>query len=187
MIVMKDLPDNLKNNVRDVMLYDILIAFNDFTLQAFDGVKGLPVSVTTDPILTQDYDKQDSFFKDQGLKAYKFLKQGTDHVTILGYFENYKDLKTALESPFVYERTEFKWYRSSGRPPKKNSVKNSARSSQKRSKKDSGAQGSPKSSSKPGSSRFVKCNPPSKNKNKKMNNSSLDKADILKLVLSLLS
>ncbi|GBC05951.1 hypothetical protein RclHR1_06520007 [Rhizophagus clarus] len=255
MIVMKDLPDNLKNNVRDVMLYDVpvewspetilthltiwgqvalmsiksqrkyctvrlKIAFNDFTLQAFDGgkwchrlhnlevrwfpgrwtlkqrhnrstftakVEGLPVSVTTDPILTQDYDKRDSFFKDQGLKAYKFLKQGTDRVTMLGYFENYEDLKTALESPFVYERTEFKWYRSSGRPPKKNSVKNSARSSQKRSIKDSGAQGSPKSSSKPGSSRSVKRNPPSKNKNKKTHNSSLDKADILKLVLSLLS
>ncbi|GET01213.1 hypothetical protein GLOIN_2v1765605 [Rhizophagus clarus] len=222
MIVMKDLPDNLKNNVRDVMLYDVpvewspetiltrlttwgqvalmsiksqqkyctvrlKIAFNDFTLQAFDEVEGLPVSVTTDPILTQDYDKRDSFFKDQGLKVYKFLKQGTDRVTMLGYFKNYEDLKTALESPFVYERTEFKWYRSSGRPPKKNSVKNSVRSSQKRSKKDSGAQGSPKSSSKPGSSRSVKRNPPSKNKNKKTNNSSLDKADILKLVLSLLS
>ncbi|GBB84334.1 hypothetical protein RclHR1_10960003 [Rhizophagus clarus] len=74
MIVMKDIPDNLKNNVRDVMLYDVLaewspetllihlttwgqvasisikaqhkyctvrlkIAFNDFTLQAFDGGK----------------------------------------------------------------------------------------------------------------------------------------------------
>ncbi|GBB95419.1 hypothetical protein RclHR1_02530014 [Rhizophagus clarus] len=203
MIVMKDLPDNLKNNVRDVMLYDILVEWFPETIlthlttwgqvalihnrSTFTAkVKGLPVSVTTDPILTQDYDKQDSFFKDQGLKAYKFLKQGTDHVTILGYFENYKDLKTALESPFVYERTEFKWYRSSGRPPKKNSVKNSARSSQKRSIKDSGAQGSPKSSSKPGSSRSVKRNPPSKNKNKKTHNSSLDKADILKLVLSLL-
>ncbi|GBB84818.1 hypothetical protein RclHR1_01140007 [Rhizophagus clarus] len=255
MIIMKDLPDNLKNNVRDVMLYDIpvewspktilthlttwgqvtlmsiksqrkyctvrlKIAFNNFTLQAFDRgkwyhrlhnlevrwfpgrwtlkqrhnrstftakVEGLPVSVATDPILIQDYDKRDSFFKDQGLKAYKFLKQGTDHVTMLGYFENYEDLKTALESPFVYERIEFKWYRTSGRPPKKNSGKNSARSSQKCSNKDSGAQGSPKSSSKPDSSCSVKRNPPSKNKNKKTNNLSLDKTEILKLVLSLLS
>ncbi|GBB93099.1 hypothetical protein RclHR1_00700004 [Rhizophagus clarus] len=162
------------------------IAFNDFTLQAFDG-EGLPVSVTTDPILTQNYDKRDSFFKDQGLKAYKFLKQGTDCVTMLGYFENYEDLKTALESPFVYKRTEFKWYCTSGHPPKKNSVKNSAQSSQKRSKKDSGAQGSPKSSSKQGLSRSVKCNPLSKNKKQKKANSSLDKADILKLVLALLN
>ncbi|GBB84333.1 hypothetical protein RclHR1_10960002 [Rhizophagus clarus] len=106
---------------------------------------------------------------------------------MLGYFENYEDLKVALESLFVYERTEFKWYRSSSHLPKKNSVQNLARSSQKCSKKNSGAQGSPKSSSKPGSSRFMKRNPPSKNKNKKTNNSSLDKADILKLVLSLLS
>ncbi|GBC02516.1 hypothetical protein RclHR1_04660009 [Rhizophagus clarus] len=150
-------------------------------------VEGLPVSVTTDPLLTQDYDKRDSFFKDQGLKAYKFLKQGTDRVTLLGYFENYEDLKTVLESPFVYERTEFKWYRTSGCPPKKNSGKNSARSSQKRSKKDSGAEGSPQSSSKPGSSHSVKRNLPSKNKKQKTTNPTLDKADILKLVLALLN
>ncbi|GBC05467.1 hypothetical protein RclHR1_06240003 [Rhizophagus clarus] len=150
-------------------------------------VEGLPVSVTTDPLLIQDYDKRDSFFKDQGLKAYKFLKQGTDRVTLLGYFENYKDLKMALESPFVYERTEFKWYRTSDRPPKKNSGKNSAWSSQKRSKKDSEAQGLFKSSSKPGSSRSVNHNPQSKNKKQKTANSTLDKADILKLVLALLN
>ncbi|GBB88553.1 hypothetical protein RclHR1_01510004 [Rhizophagus clarus] len=67
---------------------------------------------------------------------------------------------TTLKIPFVYERTEFKWHRTSGHPLKKNSGKNSARSSQKHSKKDSGAQGSPKSSSKPGSSCSVKRNPP---------------------------
>ncbi|GET02558.1 hypothetical protein RCL_jg13721.t1 [Rhizophagus clarus] len=83
------------------------IAFNDFTLQAFDG-----------------------------------------------------ESKDGTRIPFVYERTEFKWHRTSGHPLKKNSGKNSARSSQKHSKKDSGAQGSPKSSSKPGSSCSVKRNPP---------------------------
>ncbi|GBB97859.1 hypothetical protein RclHR1_30900001 [Rhizophagus clarus] len=146
LIVMKDIPDNLKNNVKDIMLYDVPVEWSPETILThlttwgqvalmsikpqqkylrwfserwtlkqrhnwstfIAKVEGLPVSVTTDPILIQDYDKRDSFFKDQGLKAYKFLKQGTDHVTMLGYFENYEDLKMALESPFVYETTEFK-------------------------------------------------------------------------------
>ncbi|GBB98895.1 hypothetical protein RclHR1_33560001 [Rhizophagus clarus] len=136
-----------------------------------------------DPLLTQDYDKRDSFFKDQGLKAYKFLKQGTNRMTLLGYFENYEDLKMALESSFVYKRTEFKWYRTSGHPSKKNSEKNLARSSQKRFKKDSGVQGSPKSSSKPGSSCSVKRNPHPRTRSRRQ----LTPADILKLVLALLN
>ncbi|GBB86998.1 hypothetical protein RclHR1_13450004 [Rhizophagus clarus] len=159
-IVMQEFPVHLKNSIRDVtfnvnqktteiLTVRVKIAFNQFTLQAFDGrrwchwlhnlevrwfsgrwmlkqrmnhsifsakVDGLPVSVTTDPLLVQDYDKCDSFFKDQGIRAYKFLKQGANQVTMLGFFETYEDLKTALESPFVYERTKYKWYHSSSCP-----------------------------------------------------------------------
>ncbi|GBB86084.1 hypothetical protein RclHR1_12530006 [Rhizophagus clarus] len=118
-----------------------------------------------DPILTQDYDKQDSF-KDQGLKPINSSSKNPP-LSMKELSSNGIDQAVVLPREFCKEF---------GKVISKNAPK-----------KDSGAQGSPKSSSKPGSSRFVKCNPPSKNKNKKMNNSSLDKADILKLVLSLLS
>ncbi|GBC08894.1 hypothetical protein RclHR1_08470005 [Rhizophagus clarus] len=150
--------------------------------------EGLPVSVTTDPQLTQDYDKRDSFFKDQGIRAYKFLKQGTDRVTMLGFFETYEDLKTALESPFIYERVEYRWYRSSGRPPKKKQrAAASAWSSSKRTDRDNGAQGSKSSSHKQGTPRQVPRTSPPKNKKQKTGSPSLDKADILKLLLALLA
>ncbi|GBC02116.1 hypothetical protein RclHR1_04460006 [Rhizophagus clarus] len=199
----------------------VKIAFNQFTLQAFDGgrwchrlnnlevrwfpgrwtlkqrlnqstfsakVDGLPVSVISDPLLVQDYNKRDSFFKDQGIRAYKFLKQGADRVTMLGFFKTYEDLKTALESPFVYKCIEFKWYRSSGHPPKKKQQgATSLQSSPKRTSRDNGAQGSKLSSQKQGSPRKVLRTPTSSNKKQKTTNSTLDKADIVKLVLALLN
>ncbi|GBB98995.1 hypothetical protein RclHR1_03390011 [Rhizophagus clarus] len=149
-------------------------------------VEGLPVSVTADPLLTQDYDKRDFFFKDQDICAYKFSKKGTGRVMILGFFETYEDLKTALKSPFIYERTEYRWYCSNGRPNKKKSKKASSRSSQKRTSQNIGTKGSPlKPSSKPEGSRRASSKSSSKNKQKKAGKTVLDKVD-LKLVLSLL-
>ncbi|GBB93825.1 hypothetical protein RclHR1_22380002 [Rhizophagus clarus] len=67
-------------------------------------VNGLPDS---DPLITQDFDKRDSFFKDQGLKSYKFIKEGNGHNMIVRFFETYENMKNALESSFIFERVEY--------------------------------------------------------------------------------
>ncbi|GES75019.1 hypothetical protein RCL_jg13084.t1 [Rhizophagus clarus] len=126
----------------------VKIAFiNQFTLQAFDGGR---------------WCHRLNNLEDQGVRAYKFLKQGANRITMLGFFEIYEDLKTALESSFVYKRVEFKC-------------------------RDNGARGFKSSSQKQSIPRKVLHTPTSSNKKQKTTNSTLDKADIMKLVLALLN
>ena len=71
-------------------------------------VEGLPESIANDPLLFQDFDRQDRFFKDFGFSSYKIVKQHDKRYTLIGYFPNYEELKTALETPFVFDKVNYR-------------------------------------------------------------------------------
>ncbi|GES81060.1 hypothetical protein GLOIN_2v1772716 [Rhizophagus clarus] len=73
-------------------------------------VDGVPDSVCKQLLLVQDYNNQDPFFKEFEFKSYKIIKH-TGKNRLIAFFENYDDLKNALETHFNLEGQDFRWNR----------------------------------------------------------------------------
>ncbi|GES79569.1 hypothetical protein RCL_jg23294.t1 [Rhizophagus clarus] len=105
----------------------------------------------------------------------------------VGVLQNLREPKDGFRIPFVYEHVEYRWYRLSGHPQKKKELEAaSSGSSSKCTSRDNGTQGSKKSLQKQGTPRSVLHTSSYRNMKQKTEKAGLDKADILKLVLSLL-
>jgi hypothetical protein len=152
-------------------------------------VEGLPETIAKDPLLHQDFDKQDRFFKDFGFCSYKVIKQPNGRSTLIGYFSTYESLKTALETPFVVEKETFRWVRSSNR-----ANKSGGRKKQKKDQKMTPTKQPPKTTEKgTGGSKSNHQSKQDKNKSSRKSkkgaggrNKNDNKAEIIKLLVSLL-